>query len=72
MLYGTWPFAFKRVDNNHIYSLIKQNVILFDYKNIYVSPQVKELISKMLKYDTKKRIDWEELFNHPLFKDSNE
>jgi serine/threonine-protein kinase ULK/ATG1 len=34
--------------------------------NTSVSPQVRDLLERMLIFDPKKRIDWDELFNHPV------
>ncbi|KAL4449910.1 hypothetical protein ABPG74_015029 [Tetrahymena malaccensis] len=53
----------------HLVKNIKQNPVLkFSQENEEkLSPQVKQLLHKMLQVEEEKRIDWDELFSCPIF-----
>ncbi len=47
---------------------MKINAIYFNYQNIQISTEMKSLLEKMLKYNSKDRITWKEMYEHPIFK----
>ncbi|KAL4499119.1 hypothetical protein ABPG72_017021 [Tetrahymena utriculariae] len=53
----------------HLVKNIKQNPVLkFSQENEEkLSPQIKQLLHKMLQVEEEKRIDWDELFSCPIF-----
>lgn len=46
--------------------MIKKNDIPFPKNVNKISAQAESLIRRMLTYDPEKRIDWPELFDHPI------
>ena len=65
MLVGKTPFKAK-----NIFDLMRQieknNIKLPD--DIYVSPDCKDLLFKLLKKEPEDRISWDDFFNHPWLK----
>ena len=63
MLVGKTPFKAK-----NIFDLMRQieknNIKLPD--DIYVSPDCKDLLFKLLKKEPEDRISWDDFFNHPV------
>lgn len=54
--------------NIHIlFFILKGELPTFNQNGITVSEEVKSLLLRMLAYEEKDRIDWEDLFKHPKF-----
>lgn len=47
--------------------IIKENKITFDDENGLISENAKDLIKKMLRFKSKDRIKFQEVFDHPFF-----
>lgn len=61
MLFGKSPYVAS--DIHQLLLNIKNNPLDMP-KDTKISPQVEDVIRKMLIMDPKKRISWEDLFNH--------
>ena len=64
LLYGKPPFVAKNMVD--LVKLIYSTPVSFDRKVNNISAIAEDAIRKMLVVDPKKRIDWEELFNHKI------
>ena len=51
--------------------LLKNDINFEKEDKTKVSPEIIELITKMMAFSESDRIQWTELFNHPLFRDNN-
>lgn len=69
MIFGFCPY-FGTTDEEIIDS-IKQNNLDFKANNIKISDECKDLLQRMLVIEPKKRIEWDEMFNHPWVFDRN-
>lgn len=65
MLFGKPPFTAKNIVE--LLQKIRKQPLEFP-KNVNVSFEVKDILRKMLVYDPRKRIDWEDLFEHKVTK----
>ena len=65
MLFGKPPFTAKNIVE--LLQKIKKHPVEFP-RNVYVSDEVKDILRKMLVFDPRKRIDWEDLFEHKVTK----
>jgi len=67
MLFGRTPFDAKSYDE------LKEKVRLNSGSNlrfpadVQISPVCKSLLVSLMQYDVRKRIEWRDFFNHPLF-----
>ncbi|CAK94760.1 unnamed protein product (macronuclear) [Paramecium tetraurelia] len=66
LVYGQFPWS-NRAGDEQLLKNIK-NVPLRFPVDIKVSEQYKDFLRRCLEYDENKRIEWDEAFNHPLFK----
>jgi serine/threonine protein kinase len=69
MLFGDAPFpARTEKDLKNMHADLKIRPFKFPHRetNLTFNPHVGDLLNKMLKYEEKDRISWEEIFNHPL------
>ena len=64
LLFGKPPFVAKNMVD--LVKLIYNTPVAFDKKINNISAIAEDAIRKMLVVDPKKRIDWEELFNHKI------
>ena len=64
LLFGKPPFVAKNMVD--LVKLIYNTPVSFDKKVNNISAIAEDAIRKMLVVDPKKRIDWEELFNHKI------
>lgn len=67
MLTGIYPF-YARTESKLLNDIIT-NDINFNIKNIKLSDPVIDLIKRMLTYSPIKRIEWNQLYNHEVFKE---
>lgn len=67
MLYGKTPFDARNYKD--LQKKVKEysGSNLRFTKDITISKECKDLLIGLLQYDSKKRIEWKEFFNHPLF-----
>ena len=63
LLEGTYPFKGRNIEK--IMEKIKQNQIL--YNKVDLSEEAKDFIKRCLVLDPKGRIDWKDIYEHPLF-----
>ena len=63
LLEGTYPFKGRNIEK--IMEKIKQNQIL--YNKVDLSEEAKDFIKRCLVVDPKGRIDWKDIYEHPLF-----
>ncbi|CAD8076940.1 unnamed protein product [Paramecium sonneborni] len=66
LVYGQFPWSNRAGDEQLLKNI--QNVPLRFPVDIKVSEQYKDFLKRSLEYDEDKRIEWEDAFNHPLFK----
>lgn len=67
MLYGKTPFDAKNYKD--LQKKVKEysgSNLKFS-KDVHISKECKDLLIGLLQYDPKKRIEWKDFFNHPLF-----
>ena len=67
MLYGKTPFDAKNYKD--LQKKVKEysgSNLRFS-KDVHISKECKDLLIGLLQYDPKKRIEWKNFFNHPLF-----
>jgi len=67
MLYGKTPFDAKNYKD--LQKKVKEysgSNLKFS-KDVHISKECKDLLIGLLQYDPKKRIEWKNFFNHPLF-----
>ena len=67
MLYGKTPFDAKNYKD--LQKKVKEysGSNLRFAKDIQISQECKDLLIGLMQYDPKKRVEWKEFFNHPLF-----
>lgn len=67
ILFNTTPFeATSYKDLQDKVKLYSGDKLKFP-NNVKISSQCKDLLIKLMQYDPKKRIEWKDFFNHPLF-----
>ena len=66
MLSGHLPFKILR-EEKKTKNVYKKKINIFNH----FSNAAKDLIKKLLEYNPKKRIGYEQIINHPFFKDIN-
>ena len=66
MLYGRYPFNGK--SDYEILKNIKGRRP--DYKKVQISAHAKDFIDKCLTVNPKKRIKWQEIYDHPLIREN--
>jgi serine/threonine-protein kinase ULK/ATG1 len=66
MLFGKPPFNAPNIIE--LEKIIKKNDIPFPRLVNKITPMAENLIRRMLAYDPEKRIDWPELFEHPILR----
>ena len=64
MLFGDFPFTGK--NQYDLLQKMEKNEINFDMNGVKISKEFKDLIRNMLMPDPKKRINWEEIYTHPV------
>ncbi|CAD8133875.1 unnamed protein product [Paramecium octaurelia] len=68
LLYGELPFECLNI-NSYI-KAIRYQQIDFNKNNVVIQDELKEIISKMLKDEPKKRLTFPQLYQYPLFKNT--
>ena len=63
MLFGNYPYLGAE---NKMLKLINKNKLDLSKNGIDISYRCKDLLTKMLNKDPKKRIDWQDIYQHPL------
>ena len=66
MLFGVFPFRPEEETKTALRSKIRENIIDFNYGGRKISKEMQLLISGMLTEDPEKRIDWKNIYGHPL------
>ncbi|CAK70992.1 unnamed protein product (macronuclear) [Paramecium tetraurelia] len=67
LLYGELPFDYS-ILQYHNHSMLEQ--IDFNKNNVVIQDELKEIISKMLKDEPKKRLTFPQLYQYPLFRNT--
>lgn len=67
ILFGRYPFFGTYA--GEIYQSIKKNASNLRFDLQKVSPEAQDLLRKIFVIDFKKRIEWDDFFTHPFFRD---
>ncbi|KAL4464135.1 hypothetical protein ABPG74_006072 [Tetrahymena malaccensis] len=67
LLYGESPYRNDDYQNLKNQIKIRIQKINYDKPGVKISSQMKDLLQKMICYDRRKRIRWDQIYDHPIF-----